>query len=452
MKAPKFFFVTMVVVVMAAFLFPPGLAAQSMPTTNNTKSPFTSFDAPGAGTGFLQGTYAFSVNLFAAVTGYDLDANNVYHGFLRKPDGSIVVFDAPGADTTEGDFNGTFPAGINDAGLIAGYYIDASNVGHGFLRSPNGSFTTFDPPGAGTAPGQGTIVHGLNLEGTVVGSFLNDKTYYAFIRTSDGKYKTFAAPGACNMSIDDGCHGSGAWDINFFGTVVGPYEDTSGNFVAHTYVRSPNGKFTTFVVPGSSMEAGQGTLPASLSGLNDFGAITGLYYDVNNVFHGYLRNPDGRFIKFEAPGADTTDEFFGTFPNSLNDFGSIAGDYLDSSDVYHGFLRHPDGKFTEFDAPGADTTAGDFNGTIPEGVNLVGAITGVYYDTNSASHGFLRIPSDENQLLQKSNYERNPVNRVSQMVIPNGSDPRRNAVSPILRPHTGLVTPWDRRLGSHTAR
>jgi len=126
------------------------------------------------------------------------------------------------------------------------------------------------------------------------------------------------------------------------------------------------------------MESGQGTLPASLSGLNDFGAITGLYYDVNNVFHGYLRNPDGRFIKFEAPGADTTDEFFGTFPNSLNDFGSIAGDYLYSSDVYHGFLRHPDGKFTEFDAPGADTTAGDFNGTIPEGVNLVGAITGVY--------------------------------------------------------------------------
>ena len=127
------------------------------------------------------------------------------------------------------------------------------------------------------------------------------------------------------MSVDEGCHGTGAWDINFFGTIVGPYEDKSGNFVAHTFVRSPNGTFTTFEVPGSSMEAGQGTLPASLSGLNDFGAITGLYYDANNVFHGYLRKPDGTFIKFEAPGADTTDEFFGTFPNSLNDLGSIAG-------------------------------------------------------------------------------------------------------------------------------
>ena len=111
------------------------------------------------------------------------------------------------------------------------------------------------------------------------------------------------------------------------------------------------------------MEAGQGTLPASLSGLNDFGAITGLYYDANNVFHGFLRKPDGTFIKFEAPGADTTDEFFGTFPNSLNDVGSIAGNYLDPGGVYHGFLRHPDGRFTEFDAPGSDTTQFDFNGT-----------------------------------------------------------------------------------------
>ena len=33
--------------------------------------------------------------LFAAITGYDLDASNVYHGFLRKTNGSILVFDAP---------------------------------------------------------------------------------------------------------------------------------------------------------------------------------------------------------------------------------------------------------------------------------------------------------------------------------------------------------------------
>ena len=151
MKPLKFFCVTMAAVI-ATLLFPPELAAQATANNDNSKRSFISFDASGAGTGFGQGTFALSVNVFAAITGYDLDASNVYHGFLRKADGSIVVFDAPGADTTEGDFNGTFPAGINDAGLIAGYYIDSSNVSHGFLRSPNGSFTTFDPPGAGTRP------------------------------------------------------------------------------------------------------------------------------------------------------------------------------------------------------------------------------------------------------------------------------------------------------------
>ena len=35
--------------------------------------------------------------------------------------------------------------------------MDASDVNHGFLRAPDGAFTTFDAPNAGTAPGQGTI-------------------------------------------------------------------------------------------------------------------------------------------------------------------------------------------------------------------------------------------------------------------------------------------------------
>jgi hypothetical protein len=82
------------------------------------------------------------------------------------------------------------------------------------------------------------------------------------------------------------------------------------------------------------MEAGQGTLPAGFSGLNVWGAITGVYYDANNGFHGYLRTPEGNFITFEAPGADITIPFNGTFPNSIND----AGGY------YRRRLRHQRSK------------------------------------------------------------------------------------------------------------
>jgi hypothetical protein len=53
------------------------------------------------------------------------------HGFVRTPDGTITTFDAPGAGT--GLFQGTIPSGINPAGAIVGYYLDASYVFHGFL-------------------------------------------------------------------------------------------------------------------------------------------------------------------------------------------------------------------------------------------------------------------------------------------------------------------------------
>ncbi len=51
-----------------------------------------------------------------------LTLSDVYHGFLRTPDGTITTFDAPGAGT--GPFQGTFPLGINQAGAIRDDYID----------------------------------------------------------------------------------------------------------------------------------------------------------------------------------------------------------------------------------------------------------------------------------------------------------------------------------------
>jgi hypothetical protein len=55
---------------------------------------------------------------------------------LLSPAGKFTHFDAPGADLTPEDFNGTFPSQINLFGVIAGTYIDANFVAHGFLQSP----------------------------------------------------------------------------------------------------------------------------------------------------------------------------------------------------------------------------------------------------------------------------------------------------------------------------
>jgi len=64
----------------------------------------------------------------------------------------IISFDAPGADTKPGDFNGTYAMSINLWGAVTGAYQDSNNTFHGFLRSPRGAFTTFQAPGADNLP------------------------------------------------------------------------------------------------------------------------------------------------------------------------------------------------------------------------------------------------------------------------------------------------------------
>ncbi|MGA9688201.1 MAG: hypothetical protein WBQ81_15700, partial [Candidatus Sulfotelmatobacter sp.] len=53
--------------------------AQSFPS----EPTFTTFEAPGAGTGAAQGTVPFSINTAGAIAGMYYDANNAYHGFVR---------------------------------------------------------------------------------------------------------------------------------------------------------------------------------------------------------------------------------------------------------------------------------------------------------------------------------------------------------------------------------
>jgi hypothetical protein len=72
------------------------------------------------------------INDSGAVAGFWGTAlNSGSNGFQRFADGTISTFDAPGAGT--GQFQGTYPSAINNAGAIAGTVVDSSNVSHGFL-------------------------------------------------------------------------------------------------------------------------------------------------------------------------------------------------------------------------------------------------------------------------------------------------------------------------------
>src|SRR5262249_37421943 len=148
-------------ILLPGILAPTASSGTSDDFLNFSNTPFvrpeptiTSFDAPGAGTGPGQGTLPFAINPAGTVIGYYIDASDARHGFLRNRNGAITTFDPPGAGTGPGE--GTNAFSITPAGAIAGRYVDASDVFHGFLRTPDGAITTFDVPGAGTGPGQGT--------------------------------------------------------------------------------------------------------------------------------------------------------------------------------------------------------------------------------------------------------------------------------------------------------
>src|ERR1022692_1384289 len=120
-------------------------------------------NVPGAGTSSGQGTVPFGILDEGSILGWYIDSSNVHHGFLRSPAGAITTFDAPGAGTGSGQ--GTFPQGINSALVIVGTYVDTSGVYHGFLRSSGGTFKTLHAPGAGTGSGQGTEAGDINTKG-----------------------------------------------------------------------------------------------------------------------------------------------------------------------------------------------------------------------------------------------------------------------------------------------
>ena len=331
------------------------------------------FDAPGAGTGAGQGTYAVNINDFGVTIGYFIDTNTVYHGFVRTLNGAVTTIDAPGAGAVPGSGQGSVAYSINLEGVIAGEYQDANYVYHSFLRTPNGRFVTFDAPGAGTGANQGTLAVDINLEGEIAGYTQdNNNVFHGFLRSPTGVFRSFDAPNAGTgqfqgtvVTLESGLNASGA--------VIGWYFDSSG--AAHGYLRRPNGAIISFDPPGSVF-----TIPGAI---NPEGVIVGGALDANGTVHGFIRSTKGVITSFEVPGEE------GTLADGLTPFGVSAG-YCFDSNGWHGFIRYADGTFTKFDAPGAGTTP--LHGTVGEGMNDWVGVVGYLIDANNVGHGFIRIP------------------------------------------------------------
>jgi hypothetical protein len=312
------------------------------------------FDVPGA----VHGTFPQGLNNDGVITGFYQDnVGSGTHGFLRDEDGGLTTFDVPGATLQ------TVPAAINSEGVVAGNYGDATNI-HGFLRAPDGGITTFDVPGAIN----GTFPVDLNKKGVVTGSYGDNVGVglHSFVRTRNGVFTKFD-PGMANTLPGI---------INDAGTITGYFFDVSPK--VRSFVRDHKGTVTIFDAPNVCMTS-NGTVA---TGINSAGVIVGSFTDAGCThFHGFLRSPDGAFSAFDIPGA------VDTAPSAINRHGTTTGGYFTAKNVV-GFVRKRNGAITTFLPPGAISVD-------PTAINAEGEVTGFYLDANSLIHGFLVKPRDE---------------------------------------------------------
>lgn len=308
-------------------------------------------------------TTPVAINLFGAVTGYYADTNASLHGFVRTPLGTITTFDGPGATCSSYFSTCTSPVGINLQGAITGFYCDAVTC-HGFLRAPGGTITAFDPPESVFTQ---FSTGGINQAGVITGSYY-DSNYLAhgFLRTPGGSFTSFDALGTVNGTVPTG--------INDAGEVVGWYYDA--NYVVHGFLRGLDGTMTTFDPKGS--------IYTSANAINVEGATTGWWQDASFAIHGFLRSREGAITTFDVPGSNGETE-----PSAIDPAGAITGNFLAVSGGLHGFVRAGDGTFTTFDPTGS---AEPSSYTFANGINPTGVSTGWYIDPSFIGHGFLRIP------------------------------------------------------------
>ncbi len=354
--------------VLSRFAFSPASQAQSL----SPAPTIVTFNVPGAGTGPFQGTIVTAVNATGDIVGYYVDASDGAHGFVRAKNGTFTTFNVPGDAFT-------LAYSINPVGSVTGLYGDpATGLRRGYLRSKHGTFTTFDAPGVGP---YGTFSSNINPAGTIAGDFGDaNNVHHGFVRASNGSFTTFDAPGA-GTGLDQGTGVATTTGLNPAGVVAGGYLD--GNFVSHGFVRAANGMITTFNAPGAGTDAFQGTDSISI---NAAGNILGVYLDANNAYHGFLRTANGILTTFDVPGAGTG-PYQGTNPYMIGATGEITGLYTDANNKNHGFTLTPHGAFISFDAPSASTS--DFTGTIAVGNTPAGQVVGYYIDDNFAFHGFV---------------------------------------------------------------
>jgi hypothetical protein len=282
--------------------------------------------------------YALNASVLLTLLGSPLQARS---GF--------IVFQVPGANQTN-------PSYLSNSGDVVGTFSDASGY-HGFIRSPDGTFTTIDVPGSTT-----TDANEVDKDGTIIGSYTAPKgtrgSYWnGFIRSADGTITTFAAPHATH-------------NTNFTAFAKNGWIAGTGIPGIHTgqprfgFLRSPSGHYIEF---GNNLD---------VTSANSSNVVTGIA-DQSGIDHGFVRTPDGTITQFDPEGANYT------VPSAINAAGTVAGVAELPSGAEESFIRASDGTISTFVVPNALFTDA-------LSINKNGMVAGSFENYDASFHDFIR--------------------------------------------------------------
>lgn len=128
-----------------------------VPTLSTADGQFQSIAPPDFPIAYLAPN---GINTPGAMVGSLMDTADNLYAFVRTPGGTFTTFQYPGSVYTDAGC-------INDRGQVAGTYFDSDGIQHGYLREPDGTFRSFDFP----SDWQFAYISGINNRGQLVGTY-----------------------------------------------------------------------------------------------------------------------------------------------------------------------------------------------------------------------------------------------------------------------------------------
>jgi hypothetical protein len=259
--------------------------------------------------------------------------------------------------------------GINDSGVIVGYYGNAS-AGHptiGYeIAAPYKTFSSNNLPGSIQ-----TQATGINNAGLTTG-FWSDTNLgggdanFGFLRLPVGK--AFRYIDINEPSVGGTPHITQVLGINKNDVVAGFYLDAAG--VSHGFTYDVIN--VVYATVGSKF-------PAAATGINDNNVISGFYMPTSTQTVGFTRTGNGGVTtSFNVPGSTNT-QLLG-----INNSNVAVGFYADKAGIDHGLYYTPsNGAWVVVNDPSG------VMGTVVNGINNKNQLVGFYTDAAGNTHGML---------------------------------------------------------------